>query len=714
MASYYINYNGVNLTNLVRVRAVETTVLPPRENHAITIWEKPGSIYNSYRYGERDIVVTFLIRATQQEYNSNPRCMENKLNTLRSVFKVTEPKPLYLGDTSKYIYAVPEGDFKMTELRYDCYECEIQFVCHNPEYYSSSVNASTNRASSAYGMRNSSNNNNTIDVYNGGNASAYPIININVNDTTSFLQVENTTNGNKLLLGSYPKGGITTFPKSTLLLWDDMSNYEDWASAPVISVVVADTNKKYEVLCLDDDRGYLGAVANTDDGSGIMIWEPSSTTELWNGIGAMRTISYKPKDFEVRANLHFNSYGIEGDPSDPQYRDEGTVYKGEKKYYYKVVAPSVPIKATQDANGIMGTIIGTYNKGDEVHDVQSVSNGWLQTEEGYCEAVYFKRYIADSTETDVAMNVVALSEIELWSRPSDSPSESILLATIGAGTVLRVQRGEEYGYYKLYIPYNGKVGYVDSSKVTVYDDIIAEYPEEEIIVSDDNKTGICEVYGYSELGEKLFKLCLSDDNKYYSHITPTVYIGNNKVLEETNVSGSKASNMDDNNVAYDALSESSCDWNNFYGELGIRRENNKWQAWIYKIENGVPVKKLALKEQEVSGAPTIPLKYLVVYMGSQVTQDLNEMCGMSITNIQVSNIHTGDDFTNNYNPAPFKAGDEVKIDCFNNKVYLNNKLYNNIDMNSQFIELLSGNNTLKLASEDPSMFATVLFNERYL
>lgn len=699
MASYPFIYNGVNLSNLVRVRAVETTVLPPRENHAITIWEKPGSIYNSYRYGERDIVVTFLIRATQQEYNSNRNIMENKLNTLRNVFKVTEPKPLYLGDTSKYIYAVPEGDFKMTELRYDCYECEIQFVCHNPEYYSSSVNASTNRASSAYGMRNSSNNNNTIDVYNGGNASAYPIININVNENTSFLQVDNTTTGQRMLLGSYPKVGVTSSPESRLLFNDIMNDYGDWTNGA-----------KY----IDSNRGYLGKVTNTSDGSGIMIWEPSSNSTLWNGIGAQQIINENPYNFEVKANIHFNSYGVNGDPTVPQYRDEGAEYKGYKKYYYKVVAPSVPIKAEPDTNYVKGAIIGSYNKGDEVHDILGISDGWIQTEEGWCEAIHFKRYITDSTETDAAMNVVALSEIELWSRPSDSPSDSILLATIDASTVLRVHRGEIYeqggNYYKLYISYNGKVGYIDSSKVTVYDDIEANYPEEEIIVSDDNKTGICEVYGYSADGTKLFKLCLSDESQYYSFVNPTVYIGDKKVLEDTTVSSSKASTMDNDNVAYDALSENSCDWSNFYGELGIRRENNKWQAWVYKIENGVPVKKLMLKEQEISGAPTSLFAYLVIYIG---TQDPNNMCGMSITNLQVNGIY-GSDYMAGLNPVPFRAGDEVKIDCFNNKVYLNNKLYNNIDMNSQFIELLSGNNTLKLASEDPSMFATVLFNERYL
>ena len=689
MASYDFIYNGVNLSNLARVRAVETTVLPPRENHAITIWERPGSIYNSYRYGERDIVVTFLIRATQQEYNSNPNCMENKLNTLRNVFKVTGPKPLYLGTTSRYILAVPEGDFKMTELRYDCYECEIQFVCHNPEYYSSSVKASkSSNNSSTYGMRNSFGNN-TIEVYNSGNASAYPIINIGINNEASFIQVENTTNGNKFLLGSYPKAGTSMNPKYESLYPDDMSDPTKWTNCMD--------------GCIDADRGVLGRVKATNDGSGIMISQAASGS-IWHGIGAGQIINSRPDNFEVRAKLHLNSYGVDGDPTVPQYK-EGAIDPNYIEYRYKVAAPSVPIRATQDTNG---TVVGTYDKGDIVSPLSS-SNGWLEVEGGYyCEAIYFKKYIYDTSITYAAMNVVTNKEVELWSRPSNNPSESLLLATIEAGTTLRVHSVPEDGYYKLYISYNGKVGYIDSSMAGEIDGAEILYPEEEIIVSDDNKTGICEVYGYGPTGTKLFKLCLSDENEYYSYVTPTVYVGENKVLEEVTMSVSNNDNaIDDNNVGYDALSESTCDWNNFYGELGIRREDNKWQAWIYKIENGIPVKKIMLKEQEISGASTDPLYYVAIYMG---TQDPNNMCGMSVTDIQVDRIN-GDV---GYNMALFKPGDEVKIDCYNSKVYLNNKLYNDIDIGSQFIELVAGNNELKVTSNDSGVFATVLFNERYL
>jgi phage-related protein len=126
----------------------------------------------------------------------------------------------------------------------------------------------------------------------------------------------------------------------------------------------------------------------------------------------------------------------------------------------------------------------------------------------------------------------------------------------------------------------------------------------------------------------------------------------------------------------------------------------------------VPVKKLMLKEQEVNGASTEDLQYISVYMG---TQDENNMCGMSVTEIQVHKVNDDIALTG-CNVAPFGQGDEIKIDCYNGKVYLNNKLYNDIDMGSQFIELVTGNNVLKVTSDSTNFppLATVLFNERYL
>ena len=694
---YYVNYNGVNLTKLIGVRSVETTDLPPRENHAITIWERPGSIYNSYRYGERKITVTFLVRATAAEIRLGPDVMETRLWKLRSVFRVEEPKPLYLGTTEKYILAVPEGDYTVTELRHDCYECKIHFVCHIPEYYAANVSSSKSSVGSTYGMRNSSNNN-TINVYNSGDASAYPIINIGINNPASFVQVENTTNGNKFLIGSYPKAGKEAQPFAETVLSNCMT-HDIWHLAPPI----INGNS-----CIDSDRDFMGGAKYTNDGSGIMLGRPDEGPSLWHGAGFGKTLDNPLDNFEVRAKLHLNSYGTNGDPTVPQYRD-GAIDPNYIEYRYKVVAPSVSIKSSTDESSV---VIGSYDKGELVEAI-SESNGWIQTYMGWCEAVYFKKYIVDRSTTWAAKNVTANADIELMSRPSDDPRVSKLLATIESGTTLRVHTMQEDGYYKLYIPYNGKVGYIDSSKIDEYlDGVEVLYPEDEIIVTDDYKTGICEVYGYSKAGTKLFKLCLVDDNKYYSYTKPYVEIGDKTMLEDiTATSGSnKAINNDDTDVGFDSLSEGGAgNWNEFYGELGIQRRGGLWEAWIYKMEGGTPVKRLVLKQQEIVDAPDNPLHHIVIYIG---TQEPDNMCGMAITDIQVDSLSY--DFELDGNIMMFRKGDEIKIDCCNNKVYLNNKLFNEIDIDSQFIELVTGNNVLKVISDDYSAFTSVLFNEKYL
>ena len=126
--------------------------------------------------------------------------------------------------------------------------------------------------------------------------------------------------------------------------------------------------------------------------------------------------------------------------------------------------------------------------------------------------------------------------------------------------------------------------------------------------------------------------------------------------------------------------------------------------------HGTATKKLVLKQQEISGAPTEDLDYIAIYIGTQESMDT--ACGMAITHIQVDELASDNELDGNI--MMFRQGDEIKIDCCNNVVYLNNKLFNEIDIDSQFIELVTGNNVLKVTSDDYSAFTSVLFNEKYL
>ena len=702
MASYFVKYNNVDLTNLIGVRTVETAVLPPRENNSITIWERPGGIYNSYRYGEREIIVTFLIRVSKSQYYNDPDIMNRKITDIGNVFKVTEPKPLYLGTDSRFIYAVPEGEFRLTEIRYDCYECEIRFICYDPQYYSSNVTTYSNKSSNARAITN--NDSNTINVYNGGDSSTYPIINIGINnDNTSFVQIDNMTNGDKVLLGDYPTSDkASPIPTKELALDDSMDSTNNWS--------VISNN-------IDSDRSANGSLGVTSMSDGLMIGSVGSGSTTWKGVSAKKSLNAALTDFSVHVKMSLNSTGRNGDPTNIVLNTEPNVGFVEADVYYKVAAPVIEVRDTPNTSG---RVIGTLKKGDTIYPYQmdyyfgeTIQNGWVPVNTvsgfGYCYAKHLKKYYMQSGNSTVARNVYVTSVAELR---ATADINSQLLATIPVGVTLRINTTKENGFYKLQTAYKGIMGYIEASKVVGYEGVTVECSEEELAVTSDNKTGICEVYGWSNTGTKLFKLSLLDDNDYYECTKPIIQVGSNTILQDNTTSNP---NKDYNEseqltVTHDYLLDGAQEnWNDFYGELGIQRKNGKWQAWIYKIKDGSTVKKLLFNEQAVIDSPEDKLAYITIYMG---TKDSQNISGMSISDIKVYKLNNVN--SNNQNIGRFNSGDKLQIDCYNNKVYLNNQLYFDMDIGSKFIELLSGNNTMKVTSDDSDIFATILFNERYL
>ena len=304
---------------------------------------------------------------------------------------------------------------------------------------------------------------------------------------------------------------------------------------------------------------------------------------------------------------------------------------------------------------------------------------------------------------------------ELRDKP-DNDDESKLIATIPTGTSLRVYTSSEKGYHKLYSSYNGKIGYVYSSNITDMENVYVDYSDDEFTVTADDRTGTCEIYGYDSNNTRLFKLAITDDNKYYEFNQPSIQVGGKTILKDNTSVGTPnkkpnySGNEDELKITYDyLLSGAAGSWNDFYGELGIQRKDGKWQAWIYKMDGNTPVKKLDFKEQEVVGSPAGNLAYITIYMG---TQDDKKMCGMAISDVRIVTLNDIEPETQNV--TQFVTGDELQIDCYNNRVIYNGKLFYDIDIGSKFIELESGTNTIKLISDDPNIIATVLFNERYL
>ena len=698
MSGYFIKYNDVDLSDMIRVRTVESTVLPPRQNNSINIWERQGSIYNGFKYGEREITVSFLVRAMPEDYIDTYGdvylFMDRRLADIKTVFNVDAPKPLYLGIENKYIYAVPEGDFKMDELRYDCYECEVTFVCYDPMYYSTEIITCDNAADR-----------NSIDVYNGGNTIAYPIINVGINtDMIGFIQLENVTNGNKMLIGKVPSTEKITVPKEgDVVLYDAMESTNGWAMGTDF---------------IDSNRYNEGSLTVTGCGTGLMLREAGSggSGTAWRGASALRELEQPLSDFLVAVRVSLNASGQNGDPNKPlSSNNPGTVTSGKKETYYQVTASALNVRT---GPGTKNKVIGCLKKGDKVYP-QSIEKNWAKIDykgqTGYCSVSYLKKYTSDSTTTSTVKNVMTNRKTELRDKP-DNDDESKLIATIPTGTTLRVYSSSEKGYHKLYSSYNGKIGYVYSSCITDMENVYVDYSDDEFTVTADDKTGTCEIYGYDTNGTRLFKLAMTDDSKYYEFNQPSVRVGGNIILKDNASVGAPKKkpnyngNEDEMTITYDyLLSGAAGDWNDFYGELGVQRKDGMWKAWIYKMDGGTSVKKLEFNEQEVVDAPTGDLAFITIYIG---TLDDKKMCGMAISDVRIVTLNDYDPVVCNI--TQFNTGDELQIDCYNNRVLYNNKLFYDIDIGSKFIELESGTNTIKLTSDDPNIIATVLFNERYL
>ena len=125
------------------------------------------------------------------------------------------------------------------------------------------------------------------------------------------------------------------------------------------------------------------------------------------------------------------------------------------------------------------------------------------------------------------------------------------------------------------------------------------------------------------------------------------------------------------------------------------------------MEGGYVVKQYWSNYQQVSGSPTGNLSYIVLYIGTNGDKPAD----MSLQRLSVKNLTPQNPVTTNI--KKFQAGDVLKIDMYNNRVWLNDKLYNNIEIGSQFFPLEVGENIIRITS-DKGTHSSIVFNEKYL
>lgn len=722
------------MTDMVKVRSVEIPSLPAIEHSSIGVFERDGNIYNGLSYNNREINLVLLIQPERQMIHIDPEdpdsplvyddyktneLYEQYIRDVKRAFYTKEEARLFCGDETMYMWCVPEGDIIIRELGIYCAEMEISLIAYDPYWYSTETHIVNNselmRDSNGEVVKDEEGNDvwvnkNKFTVDYSCDVPVYPILSIGFTKDTTFCQVENQATGEKILIGGKPDKEGTTIPKNTKVVDDNMQSTTEWELGNGI---------------VDSGRGTGSGIGATEDGSGLMARTYSGDSDLtWRGACARKQLDKPVKDFMVRVRMNHNSTGSNGDPTHPfdsDYKESTSSSSTTTKttYYYEVT-PDVGLRLRKGPSTSTAKIL-TMPKGTKLYPTK-IENGWANVtyngKTGWCYTQYLAKKTSTTTSTtttgsDGQCNYGVIKSTAIRASADKTATNK---KTIPAGKCIRVyntkypvppakeedRKGEYEIFYKLAKAYEGVTGYVLIDDLVEGDDFRVEYDYEVDLA--DHKTGICEIYGYSNEngGTQLFRMGMYDDNEYYEFTYPIIRKNgsdflvdkttapNPQIREDYSSSGKKVSKVASGRYG---------DWNEFYGELYIERINNVWYAYVQKLKDGQVVKEIKSQAETDARNGDLALNNIVIYMGTSADSAKDASC-MSITHVEIK---TGSDIVEEvvYNFQEIAPGDILEIDNSIPEVRLNNVECNwLVDVGSSFFSLVPGDNTIKVSSDD--------------
>lgn len=685
---YFIKYNDIILTDLIKIQEVELPPLPSIEHTSIDIYEMDGNVFNSLTYNNKEITIRFIIQP------QNPSELNLYVNDVKRAFNVKSPQPLFLEDESKYILAVTE-DLAITPIGVGTAECEVTLIAYNPHWIDVEV-------------QNVQVNNKTGYVTNNGDVSTTPIIMVGIQNDTTFVQLENKNTKERILVGEMPsKSKPQTIKDNDTILFDNCNSTSGWVST---------------TTTVEGDLASGGTISTTSDGGGLCIGAFGSGSGTWKGASYRKNLDRAIKDFKLRANFSFHSAGINGDPSRVEYKDfgsdnESTIQGGSVTYSYKVTTQSSNLNVRTGA-GTNYARIGGMPKGTVINGVIQEVNGWLKHNHlgrtGYSSMQYITKTANDSRWSATVCNYVTNTATQLRSSADENSSSK---CTVPSGTVVRCytsEEGEGTKFRKLYTNYNGKSGYIKSSDLTRASEAGYTITYELQGETADDKTGKIGLYGYSSNGVQLFSMSLTDESEWYEATYPLVKKNGQEFLKDTSFSlpptktkEIRSESGKNVTVKYENMFGGEYgSWNDCNCDMYLERVNNYWYCWVKKV-NGKSIYSSKVYDTTNSDQS---LAYVILYIGTATTDSPS---AMSLNELEI--LAGADIKPAEQNILRFKTGDVIEIDCGIPAVKLNDRERNDlVDIGSQFFDLEVGENELKIASDDNGINFTVLFNEKYL
>ena len=559
---YYLKYNGVDLTQLVKVREVNLPSLPSIEHSEIEMWEMDGNLFSSLSYGNREIEISAIIQPL------DPNDLDIYVNDVKRAFYVREPKPLFLGDETRYLLAVTDGEVEIVELGKGTCEITVNLIAYSPYWIDKEVMCINEDSKE-------------VTVYNDGDVPTTPIFDIGIQGDTTFIQLENKNTKERILIGELPRTQNPNIKANENILFDACQTTSGWVQSQA---------------GIDSGCSTGGTLAVTSTGGGLCIGSFGSGNGTWKGACYRKNLDRTVKDFKVRCNFSFHSAGINGDPTRVEYKDYGgddiaTVGGGSLTYVYYVKTGGANLHVRTGPSTAY-PIIGKVANGTNLNG-ETISNGWLYHDTigraGYSSMQYIETRGTDTRWSATICNFVTNKATALRSGADEWAGA---YCTIPSGTVVRCyvnEEGESTKFRKLNVPYNGRIGYIKSSDLTRASEM--EPVEIEYVLEGetaDDKEGIIQLYGFSNSGVQLFSMSLIDDSQWYEATYPLIKKNGQDFLYDIKFTEPKAKQKQvesSGTIKYEnILSGTLGQWNDFEGDLYIERVGD---IWFVRIESSI-------------------------------------------------------------------------------------------------------------------------------
>lgn len=308
----------------------------------------------------------------------------------------------------------------------------------------------------------------------------------------------------------------------------------------------------------------------------------------------------------------------------------------------------------------------------------------------------------------------------------ENPSSAVV-GIVPYGTQLNVIRFGVAGYHLAYVKYDGKYGWLDTDflwRININSPTRQKRTTNEMEYAED-QMGLMEVIGYDDSGQLLFRFHIRDNNKYFEHVIPEVYIREKLMLHSnTTIPTPNTINEKDDNGKMTSIQPIQSgvfgDWNDYTGTFTIRRkklENGQYRWWakITRTEDGVNI------SQEIHMGPGVideslpkgKLNNLVFYIAKY--DGTKEVSVMSVNHVKVIDISNEDgNNEEEVNLEIFKEGDLLEIDCEKCEVTLNGESYiHKLDIGSQFFSV-EKNSRVLVRSDDENVIGTCSYRKRYI